>query len=162
MKSRQSIIALLLMSVAIFAQNIFARKEIFIDKTALRLYVIDDNDTICSYPISAGMNYGQKKRAGDHKTPEGSFSISMIQPSDSWTHNFHDGNGPVRGAYGPWFFRLKTPMSTHIGIHGTCFPSSIGTRSSEGCIRLTNRDIKDLHKYVYVGMKVYISEDPVR
>lgn len=58
------------MSVAIFAQNIYARKEIFIDKTALRLYVIDDNDTICSYPISAGMNYGQKKEPETTRHPK--------------------------------------------------------------------------------------------
>lgn len=65
----------------------------------------------------------------------------------------------VRGAYGPWFFRLKIAQWTSIGIHGTCFPESIGTRVSEGCVRLKNEDLLKLKSFIKIGMKVIITED---
>lgn len=138
---------------------IFAEKRILIDKPAFKLFVIENNDTLFSAPVCLAVNKGQKKRQGDHKTPEGTFPISMIHNSFSWTHDFHDGKGKRKGAYGPWFFRLKTPVSTHIGIHGTCFPESMGKRESDGCIRLRNEDLEKLREYVFVGMKVEITPD---
>lgn len=138
------------------------QRHLDIDKNNLMLYVLEQSDTVASFPICAGKNIGQKIKAGDHKTPEGNFSISMIQNSSAWKHDFKDGKGLINNAYGPWFFRLKTPMSTQIGIHGTCFPESIGKRESEGCIRLRNEDLKELYKFVYVGMKVHIHPDSVK
>ena len=153
---------ILLLIIVFFSLEAIAETMLYIEKSNLRLYVVCDTDTIASYPVCLGQNLGQKRKAGDHKTPEGNFSISMIQNSSSWKHDFKDGKGPRKGAYGPCFFRLLTPMSTHIGIHGTCFPESIGSRESEGCIRMKNEDLIELHKYVYVGMKVNISKDSIQ
>ncbi len=52
-----------------------------------------------------------------------------------------------------------TPRSLD-GIHGTPFPESIGTRATEGCIRLRNEDITDLKGRVRVGTTVIILPDP--
>jgi lipoprotein-anchoring transpeptidase ErfK/SrfK len=41
-------------------------------------------------------------------------------------------------------------------IHGTNAPSTIGTRVSSGCIRLTNEDVADLYSRVNVGTKVIV------
>jgi lipoprotein-anchoring transpeptidase ErfK/SrfK len=41
-------------------------------------------------------------------------------------------------------------------IHGTNAPSTIGTRVSSGCIRLTNEDVADLYSRVTVGTKVVV------
>lgn len=139
-----------------------SQRYIDIDKYNLKLHVVERLDTVATYPICVGKNLGQKIKAGDNKTPEGNFSISMIQNSAVWKHDFKDGNGLRTGAYGPWFFRLKTPMSNHIGIHGTCFPESIGKRESEGCIRLKNEDLEELYKYVYIGMNVIIQSDSIK
>ncbi len=68
-----------------------------------------------------------------------------------------DPTGEIRGAYGSHFIRLKTPGHRGIGIHGTHDPASIGTRATEGCVRLNNSDLLELvKKYVYVGMPVVI------
>lgn len=124
------------------------------------LYVMSQKgDTLYSAPVGLGTNYGNKTRRGDRKTPEGVFSISQIQNSTKWTHDFKDGHGIRKGAYGPWFFRLKVPRNSSIGIHGTCFPNSIRTRCSEGCIRMYNEDITELKKYIKVGMKCTILPD---
>lgn len=135
-------------------------KYIEIDKPNFKLYLKNGDGSIeKTYPVALGKNTGQKTRLGDHKTPEGRFKISMIQPSAGWPHDFGDGKGARKGAYGPWFFRLNCPQSTHIGIHGTCFPEQTGTRASDGCIRLRNEDIEDLKPYVFVGMPVIIIPD---
>ena len=132
---------------------------IIIDKPNLKLFVIEGNDTIFHAPVCVGRNFGDKKQKGDCKTPEGSFSISQIQNSKAWKHDFGDGKGEIKGAYGPWFIRLKTPKWTSIGIHGTCFPESIGTRDSEGCIRLINEELIRLKSLVRIGMPVLILPD---
>ena len=62
-------------------------------------------------------------------------------------------------AYDPYFIRLNTPQWRSIGIHGTCFPESIGTRCSEGCVRLRNEDVAELVKHIKVGDKVIIEKD---
>ena len=62
----------------------------------------------------------------------------------------------IKGAYGPWFIRLKTPWKG-IGIHGTHDPDSIGKDITEGCIRLKNSDLLDLKaKYITLSTKVLI------
>ena len=135
---------------------------IVIDKTALVLTLVDaDGYGIVSYRCAAGINLGNKKISGDHKTPEGVFKINELLRSDYLTHDFGDGKGPVKGAYGPWFLRLEIPGTRVIGIHGTHLPQSIGTRCTEGCIRLRNEDITDLKGRVNLGTPVIILPDPV-
>lgn len=86
------------------------------------------------------------------------FEVIQIQNASYWTHDFRDGKGEIKGAYGPWFIRLETGWRG-IGIHGTHDPSSIGTAASEGCIRMKNEDVQRLHeKYVKIGLKVFIFE----
>ena len=136
-----------------------ATPHIVVDKPKLRLYVIENSDTLLNVPICVGKNKGNKTRRGDHKTPEGKFAISGIYNSTSWKHDFKDGKGLVAGAYGPWFFRLNSSKWFHIGIHGTCYHKTIGTRDSDGCIRLKNEDLNQLKNYVNIGTKVVILPD---
>jgi len=88
-------------------------------------------------------------------------------------------------AYGPRFFRLNYPNEDDlkrysmlkdkgkipkdkegnfrgtgggIGIHGTNDPPSIGHRISSGCIRMHNKDVTKLDKYLKIGSPVYIEK----
>ena len=146
--------------IAILPLFSFAQKYILVSKKALQLYVIDEkNDTVFCCPVACGANLGNKTEVGDKKTPEGEFKIRMMYDATSWKHDFGDGKGMRLGAYGPLFFRLNVPGFNDIGIHGTIFPESIGTRSSEGCVRLKNEDIKALYPHCRNGMKVIIEPD---
>ena len=137
-----------------------AGNHIFVSKKDLMLSVVSEsNDTLFRCPIACGENLGNKTRIGDRKTPEGSFKITKMYDATSWKHDFGDGQGVRLGAYGPLFFRLNVPDFNDIGIHGTIFPESIGTRSSEGCVRLRNEDIVRLYRYCYIGMPVIIGKD---
>ena len=131
--------------------------HIVISKESMTLNLYDSNGgLIFSFPVAVGKNYGNKEKIGDMKTPEGEFSIVQIQDASAWTHDFKDGKGVIAGCYGNWFIRLKTPPHTGIGIHGTHAPESIGTRATEGCIRLNNADLDKLKPLVREGMKVTI------
>lgn len=131
---------------------------IVISKESMTLAVYDFRSRLlAAYPIACGRGIGNKEKPGDMKTPEGAFSVQQIQDARTWSHDFGDGKGTIKGAYGSHFIRLKTPGHSGIGIHGTHDPASIGTRATEGCIRLHNENLLDLVKHVYVGMPVIIT-----
>lgn len=134
---------------------------IFIDKQDFSLTVYNSSGEIqVEFPIACGKKLGQKKRVGDNKTPEGVFVIEQIQDSSKWGHDFKDGKGFIKHAYGPWFFRIKTGFRG-IGIHGTHDPESIGTRATEGCVRLNNENLESLKEFIEIGMTVIISQDNI-
>ena len=152
---------LLFMSVVSAGAQSPPRSEaamLVISKETLTLTVLDaDSVAIVRYPVAAGRNYGNKARSGDMRTPEGSFTVENIQDASWWTHDFGDGKGDIKGAYGSHFIRLKTPPHKGIGIHGTHDPASIGTRATEGCIRLRNEDLKELVPLIRKGLPVVIT-----
>lgn len=133
--------------------------HILVDKPSAMLYLRENGQTLMETQVCLGRGIGQKKRQGDHKTPEGEYKIRSIENSTGYTHDFHDGRGKVKGVYGPWFLRLNTPQSTHIGIHGTDEPETVGGRESDGCIRMRNEDLEKLKQHVFVGMDVIITPD---
>lgn len=144
---------------ALFGQQPKGReaKFIVISKETMTLTVYGANvNKLAEYGVAVGRNLGNKQKPGDMKTPEGTFEIEQIQDASHWTHDFKDGKGEIKGAYGSHFIRLLTPPHKGIGIHGTHDPSSIGTRATEGCIRLNNNDLLELVKMVRVGMPVII------
>lgn len=130
---------------------------ILIDKSGYKLYVLKDNEVIKQWSIAVGAKPGQKQRAGDMTTPTGNFEVDEILDASYWTHDFGDGKGEIKGAYGPNFISLVTGWDG-IGIHGTHAPESIGTMVSEGCVRMRNGELLELLPYVEVGTKVTIRE----
>lgn len=132
--------------------------EIWLDisKGGHILRVMSGDEVIETFGVAVGKNKGDKRRVGDMRTPEGSFTVVQVQDASRWEHDFGDGKGAVAGAYGPWFIRLKTGWRG-IGIHGTHDPASIGTDATEGCVRLLNADVAKLkEKYIKIGMRVEI------
>lgn len=150
----------LLLPIALLSGLVFdaqARGSIVVDKDHMTLTLVQDGDTLMHCPISCGRGWGQKQKDGDMRTPEGDFRIVAVTDSRSWGHDFGDGQGYIRQAYGPWFVRLNAGHG--IGIHGTHDPASMGLRASEGCIRLRNDDLLALYPHLLVGMPVRILPD---
>jgi hypothetical protein len=115
-------------------------------------------DLLLQYKVATGKNFGNKIEKGDCKTPEGIFTIEEIVDASSWTHDFKgDKQGPIKGAYGPFFIRLNVPGQKGIGIHGTHDNSSLGKRASEGCIRLNNNDLIKLVENINTNGVVVIT-----
>lgn len=150
---------------ALIKQNADQKKySIFIKKSAYTLYLLDNKNTVIkSYDCTIGKNPGQKQKRGDMKTPTGTFYVDEIDDASGWTHDFGDGKGEIKGAYGPWFISINTDEMSKgawggIGIHGTHKPNVMRAMDSEGCIRLQNQNVEELKQYVRVGTKVTIEE----
>ncbi|MBQ7197115.1 MAG: L,D-transpeptidase [Synergistaceae bacterium] len=133
--------------------------RIVVNKSNFTLSLLKGDELVKNYSIAVGKNTGDKERVGDHRTPVGKFKIVSIENASSWSHDFRDGKGKIAGAYGPWFLRLDAKGWRGIGIHGTHDPDSRGTNATEGCIRLSNEDIKELKSYAYRNMPVEIREN---
>ncbi|MFC1483256.1 L,D-transpeptidase [Candidatus Margulisiibacteriota bacterium] len=132
--------------------------KIVVVKSKHVMYLYKNNEIMKTFKISVGKNSGDKQEKGDWRTPEGTFKVVQIHDSKKWSFDFEDDDeGPIVGAYGPWFIRLKTPWEG-IGIHGTHDPNTIGKSNSHGCIRLYNKDVELLKELVYIGLRVEIRE----
>ncbi len=158
--------SLLILTSASLSSSPNEAYRIVIVKSKFTLYLYKGDSLQNSYAVALGKNEGDKEQVGDLKTPEGEFVISQIQNSSAWAHDFKDGKGKIKGAYGHWFFRLNTESTRTlsgkswkgIAIHGTHDENSIGTGASEGCVRLRNKDLEVLRNIVYVGMSVVIKQ----
>ena len=120
---------------------------LLISKDEMKLRLIDyKGQELFTADIACGKNYGNKEKQGDLKTPEGTFKIIDIQDASKWKHDFGDGKGEIEGAYGNHFIRLET--------HD---PLSIGTRATEGCIRIKNSELEQLVSLIRVPTTVIIT-----
>ncbi|MGN0237335.1 MAG: L,D-transpeptidase family protein [Lepagella sp.] len=146
-----------------YAEKLFKAFEKFskflvVDKASMRVILYDSfGMVIKAYDMACAKNFGTKHKKADSRTPEGFFSVEGIYDSTDWL--FTDDNGHTskkKGQFGPRFIRIKNPVTSQIGIHGTCSPWSIGSRASHGCIRITNEQILELVKLVEPGMPVII------
>lgn len=131
---------------------------LIVDKQRMKVILYDKyGNELKSYGMACARNYGTKHKKADSRTPEGFFTISGIYDSTDWLFTNDNGyTSPAKGQFGPRFMRLKTPVSSQIGIHGTAAPWSIGHRVSHGCIRITNDNIMELHRLCKPGMPVIV------
>ena len=110
------------------------------------------------YKMCCSKKYGTKHAKRDNRTPEGFFKAGLTHDSTDWLYTDDDGKtSKIKGQFGPRFIRVTNPVSSQIGIHGTCAPWSLGTRSSHGCIRIHNDNIMKLVEYVTPGTPIIIN-----
>lgn len=131
---------------------------IIVDKGRMKVILYDNygrEEKV--YRMACAKNFGTKHEKGDSRTPEGFFSVQGVYDSTEWLFTDDDGiTSKKKGQFGPRFIRLLIPGTSQIGIHGTCAPWSIGSRSSHGCIRITNEQILELVELVEPGMPVIV------
>ena len=117
-----------------YMRNLRVQYRITINLQEKHLYLIRDAKIFKSYPIAIGKP--------SSPTPKGNFKIENVAVNPG-------------GPFGVRWLGLDAPYGDY-GIHGTNNPSSIGKAISNGCIRMHNKDILDLVKYVWVGTVVKI------
>ncbi|RNB85917.1 hypothetical protein EDM56_18125 [Brevibacillus fluminis] len=81
---------------------------------------------------------------GNPSTPTPVGEYKVIYKGKNW--------GP---SFGPRWLGLNVPWGIY-GIHGTNQPHSIGQHLSHGCIRMRNKDVKELFDMIPIGTKVTI------
>ena len=126
--------------------------SVLVEKSKFRLTVLLDGHYIKEYAVGVGR---------DNKTPNGIFEIASqkMVKNPAWTAP--DGRvypfGHPKNILGTRWIKFKeTTAYNGYGIHGTTEPESIGKPSSNGCIRMHNRDVEELFAMLNPGDKVTI------
>ncbi|WP_421913076.1 L,D-transpeptidase family protein [Mesorhizobium sp.] len=135
---------------------------IVIDTSARRLYLVESSTTARRYAIAVGREGLQFKgtvAVGDKQEwPRWIPTLDMQKREPSHYGRFKDGmpgggENPL-GARAIYLYDGK--KDTHLRIHSTIAPQSIGTSASNGCFRMINEHVMDLYSRVKVGTKVVI------
>ena len=159
-----------------------SKLDIFVDKSDHILSIRFNGRVLKSYHVELGDGgIGDKKVSGDHKTPEGTFSItekSILSPADQylgsrWMRlgypNIEDASRGLeqglidKATYDSIVYAVnngltppqRTALGGGVGIHGGSTPE-LGSDWTWGCVGLTNKDVEDFYNYVSVGTKVTI------
>ncbi|AYD39735.1 hypothetical protein D4Z93_04045 [Clostridium fermenticellae] len=106
---------------------------IIVDTTSNELSVFKDGKLSKMYTVAAGKPISP--------SPIGTWKIIS---KDTWGEGF---GGRWMGFNVPW---------GRYGIHGTIYPNSIGWNSSHGCIRMKNKEVRELYDYIPIGTTVII------
>jgi lipoprotein-anchoring transpeptidase ErfK/SrfK len=114
---------------------------IVIDKSDFKLYWVKNNRLVKAYPIAIG-------RSGMETPAPGTWKILA---------KYHTSPSSVYGPRKMRMFRSRGGrfVFTAYGIHGTNQEWVIGTKASHGCIRMYNRDVRELFPQVRTGTLVY-------
>lgn len=135
---------------------------IVIDTSARRLYLVESAFTARRYAIAVGREGLQFKgtvAVGDKQEwPRWIPTLDMQKREPKHYGQYKDGmpgggQNPL-GARAIYLYDGK--KDTHLRIHGTIAPQSIGTSASNGCFRMINEHVMDLYSRVRVGTKVVI------
>ena len=97
----------------------------------------------------------------DDLTPRGDFIIADRVVNPSWTVGnreipFGDPENVVGTRWMPLRAVAPTPPVDGIAFHGCWDESGIGRSSSNGCIRLSNRDVEELYELLPINSKVTV------
>ena len=121
--------------------------KIAIEKSRLKLFLLtEDGRFVKWYTVGIGTT--------DYKTPTGLYRVKDKQVDPTW---YRPGGGVIppgdpENALGVRWIGI----GNHLGIHGNNDPSSVGQRSSAGCIRMYNDDVKELYQIITLDNEVHI------
>jgi len=134
--------------------------RIEIDKSLGELRALNDaGEILAVYPATIGSN--------ERPAPDGEWAVRTLAPAPAYTYDparltfgkasLREGGKKLTIAAGPnnpvgstWIDLTKDTF----GIHGTPDPRLVGKRASNGCVRLTNWDARELGAAVRKGTVV--------
>jgi len=141
---------------------------IVIDTAANRLYLVQDKKVLKEVVVSCGSGDVLEETGGTRKwifdTPRGEFSVTskLVKPTwikPDWAFIEEGEKPPIKfndridndslGNYalgfGDGFF-----------IHGTLYTRLLGRNVTHGCVRVGDKDLKEVFQTVPLGARVYI------
>ena len=122
--------------------------SIVVDVSENQLTLLQDQELLKTYSVATG-------RAG-HETPLGTFKIvnKLVDPVWYKTGAVVPTGSPENILGSRWLgFSLEG-----YGIHGTTLPETIGAHTSEGCVRMHNRDVEEIYTIVPIPTSVTVRD----
>jgi lipoprotein-anchoring transpeptidase ErfK/SrfK len=125
--------------------------SILVDKSMFRMWVLYEGP-FKAYTITIG--------APNKETPVAKFVMGGKNPNPAWWPPPDvkiSGKTPVpygdpQNPLGKWWISLEHDIHHGIGIHGTNDPGSIGSKASNGCVRMLNEEVVEVAALAYKGM----------
>ncbi len=130
--------------------------SILVHKSKFALLLLDGDRIFKVYRVGIGRQ---------NRTPVGVFKITSKVREPAWTppgKNIPYGN--PENVLGTHWLGLKPIEGTDstlrgYGIHGTWSPETVGTASSQGCVRMLNEEVGELFDLVPMGTRVVIKDE---
>jgi lipoprotein-anchoring transpeptidase ErfK/SrfK len=140
----------------------YSRGQIVIDTGAKFLYLIESPTTARRYAIAVGregLEFKGKAAVGDKQEWPRWYPTVEMQKRDPAKYGIYpegmDG-GPDNPLGARAIYLYQGKKDTHVRIHGTNQPQSIGTAGSNGCFRMINEHVIELYNKVKVGTEVIV------
>ena len=140
------------------------KNAVVVDTKKSRLYIYENDNGkprfVADYYISHGKNGSDKLREGDQKTPLGVYHVTASLPKTKLADMYGDGAFPIN--YPNGWDRRNGRSGTGIWLHGT--PSDTfarAPRASDGCVVLSNQDLRSVAHLIQVGLTPVIISDHV-
>ena len=126
------------------------------------LFLVEEGNRARRYGVAIGIEglgwTGEARVASKVEWPSWTPTDEMIARSPEHYAKYKDGmpGGPTNplGARAMYLYQGKT--DTHIRIHGTTQPWTIGSAASNGCFRMVNEHVMDLYRRVRIGTRVVV------
>jgi lipoprotein-anchoring transpeptidase ErfK/SrfK len=140
----------------------YPRGTIVIDTAAHYLYLMEGPNRARRYAIAVGKEGLQFKgtvKVGDKQEwPRWIPTKEMQQREPAKYAKYADGmpGGGQNPLGARAIYLYQNGRDTHLRIHGTIAPETIGTNSSNGCFRMINEHVIDLYKRVPIGTEVVV------
>jgi murein L,D-transpeptidase YafK len=139
----------------------FAHHVFLVEKSTHKLHVYENDKSfpklIKTYSIATGKYKGDKAMSGDHKTPEGIYTLEDFLSKEELKRR----HGDYAKIYGAGAFPMNYPNFVDnrehnggggIWLHSTDDDNRISKGlDSKGCVVVQNADLKDVGQYIELG-----------
>ena len=140
----------------------YPRDTIVVDTASRYLYLVESSSSARRYAIAVGregLEFKGAAKVGDKQEwPRWIPTLDMQKREPKKYGQYKDGM--PGGAENPLgaraIYLYQGNKDTHIRIHGTNQPQTIGTNSSNGCFRMVNDHVMDLYGRVTIGTTVVV------
>jgi lipoprotein-anchoring transpeptidase ErfK/SrfK len=135
---------------------------IVIDTKSRFLYLVESRSTARRYAIAVGREgllFTGSATVGDKQEwPRWIPTLDMQKREPKHYGQYKDGmpGGPENPLGARAIYLYQGKRDTHIRIHGTNQPQSIGSAASNGCFRMVNEHVMDLYGRVRLGTPVVV------
>lgn len=140
----------------------YPRGTIVIDTANHFLYLVESYGSARRYGIAVGkdgLKYKGEVKVGDKQEWPRWIPTKEMQEREpkkygQYKDGMPGGGANPLGARAIYLYAGK--KDTHLRIHGTIAPQTIGTDSSNGCFRMVNEHVIDLYRRVKMGTNVVV------
>jgi hypothetical protein len=134
--------------------------SIVVDKSLFTLWICYEGAPFKAYKVCVG---------ADDKTPAATWTIGVKNPKPTWyaPSDWLEKEkmknpipyGHAKNPLGEYWLSLDTNAGHQgFGIHGTNAPETMGTKASQGCVRMLNEDVVEVARIAWKGMEVVTVE----